>query len=71
MGDNTYESSPVSLPIRRDFQREYSLTGPTAGTLYLVLTDLHSQTGDPVQFFPQAAFSVDLPDPGDTLDPTA
>lgn len=71
VGDNTYESSPVSLPIRRDFQREYSLTGPTAGTLYLVLTDLHSQTGDPVQFFPQAAFSVDLPDPGDTLDPTA
>ena len=71
VGDNTYESSPVSLPIRRDFQREYNLTGPTTGTLYLVLTDLHSQTGDPVQFFPQAEFSVDLPDPGDTLDPTA
>ncbi len=71
VGDNTYESSPVSLPIRRDFQRKYNLTGPTTGTLYLVLTDLHSQTGDPVQFFPQAEFSVDLPDPGDTLDPTA
>lgn len=61
IGEDTYQSAQVTIPIPYDFLQQNDLKGTTSGSLRLTVTDLTQGEQSPVQFFPTADFTVELP----------
>lgn len=60
-GKDTYQSAPVTIPISSDFLQQNDLKGTTSASLRLTVTDLTQGEQSPIQFFPTADFTVELP----------
>ena len=60
-GEDTYQSAPVTIPISSDFLQQNDLKGTTSASLRLTVTDLTQGEQSPIQFFPTADFTVELP----------
>ncbi len=61
-GEDTYQSAPVTIPISSDFIQQNDLKGTTSASLRLTVTDLTQGEQSPIQFFPTADFTVELPE---------
>ena len=62
-GENTYRSSsPLVVRLEPEYQQQNGLVGQFDTTLSLTVTDLTQGMDLPIQFFPKADFTVDLPE---------
>ena len=61
-GENTYRCSPLVVRLDPEYQKQTGLIGQFDTTLSLTVTDLTQGMELPIQFFPKADFTVDLPE---------
>ena len=68
-GENTYQSSPLVVRLDPDYQQQMGLEGSFDATFSLTVTDLTKGEYDPLQFFPTADISVELPSSSELEEP--